>query len=196
MTLKELKKLHDMRAKGCVAYGEWNGKYYYAINKDFDNIGYDTISTEIKDILNSNRYNINEIKKIEYIGVEYAYSYLDPKSGEIPYPKTYASLFSHLKRKDFAGIRIKCVPRIPYKEGVCSKELNRYWTCAEKKLFSFQHFMKYVYITKRPCYYCLPVISSCFYLTDDFSEIRRLTNIETVYDASKAYTYFKFTEKN
>lgn len=196
MTLSELKKLHDMRAKGCVAYGKWNGKYYYAINKDFDDQKNKDIGNEIKAILEADSLINFATNEIEYIGVKFAYSYIDPDSNEPHYPKKYASLFSYLKRKDYAGIRIKCVPRIPYKKDEYNKELNRYWTCAEKKLFSFQHFMEYVYITKRPCYYCLPVISSCFYLTDDFSEIRRLTNIETIYDASKAYTYFKFTEKN
>ncbi len=158
-----LKKLHNERVKGCVAYGKDAGVTYFSIEGLRDTLPNDhKIKEMIKEIFG----------KSIFVGIEYSYAYIkpiikydDPNHKVEPYPKSYDSLFFRLNNGFAAGITFNELENpIGYWQNAYDKRYNRYWTCAEKKIFNYTNGKVEVYITKKPCYFCLPVVTKCHYL--------------------------------
>ena len=165
MTYSILKKIHDQNTDGCAAIGVFLGKKYFAINGLGKEDPESKFTKYIRDVCG---------EEMEFIGADYAYSYTKPQLVENAYPPNYYKFFNKLNNKRTARIMIPTVQRIIYDNVKYGKFPIRFWSCAEKKLFSFQYNMHDVYITKRPCYYCLPIISNCYYLTEKKKHIARL----------------------
>lgn len=202
LTLKEIKKIHKKRNSGCVAIGVWNKQKFFSINgvsyhKDYD----DKICEVVQKICKT---KTPYCKGVTQFIKNYKYSYLIPNNTNAIFdsagnyhniPK-YDAFFKRLNKNNVAGLYIPTVPRIPYLKnpnlkGKYKKMYDRFWSCAEKKLFSFQYHMQDVYITKQPCYLCLPVVSSCTYYNYKTKTLEIL-KIDKIITGNKRGTYFRF----
>lgn len=170
-----LRRIYEENTDGCAAIGEYGGIKYFAIK-----------GLAIDDHKNDYANQVRKIcgEEMEFVGADYAYSFVNPNMIVDAYPPTHSSLFSRLKKEKYARITIPTIKPIKYQLGAYDPLLNRYWTCAEKKLFCFNSDISNVYITRKPCYYCLPAINNCYYLDVDDRVIRKLKKDHVYY-----YTY-------
>ncbi|MCQ2796658.1 MAG: hypothetical protein MJ213_05135 [Bacilli bacterium] len=87
----------------------------------------------------------------------------------------------------------RCIVQpIRYKKGKYKAINNRFFTCAEKKLYLKLVSPEFVYTTRRPCYHCLPVIRSQYYFdSGSIYNINCIPEINKVHDR----VVYKYTRK-
>ena len=165
----EIKKKHDDNSVKCLAYGIGSNQNYFSVNGvDTEEANFDCCEGIVTIILR--RHSKKKLKKID---IKSSKSWIPPKKGKYDEPIDYKEFFDKLEIDGEANITIP-VLRVPlsynlrgsqYKEGY-----NRNWSCAEKKLFGSKYKIKEVYVTMRPCYYCLPSISTkTIYINGDYN---------------------------
>jgi len=72
------------------------------------------------------------------------------------------------------------------------KDYQRYFSCAEKKISTYSH-LDTVYVTKKPCYLCLPYLNNyCVYIDESdniIHKIQKLTCLVTLNSTSYKLIY-------
>lgn len=157
--IKHLAKNYLSNSRKCIAFGRYcNNTSRFSFNgfKNFSKYGDDALIQAITKILGNNA---------EYINDNYAFTVLNPTM-PIPYVKYLElSLYSMLNCYKTCTIILSFLLPNQLDYDDAKKYNHEYFTCAEKKLYSDKLPVKptKVYVTRRPCYHCIPVINNVYY---------------------------------
>ena len=200
--LAKLKDIHASALGNCVAYAY--GKKDNEPHKFFAIKG----KTKTKDP--KPKYFDMVVKIIgdnpTFCGYEYAFTILAPGIPKVlTNNETKKSFYEILEHRNYI-IGYKMIGKPYFKDEVhvfpidYSNEDNRYFTCAEKKIVGYyirefgKTIVNVIYTTKAPCYHCLSVIKSAYYLTDDSTDVKHVERNTSSYSKINGTTVFDYTK--
>ena len=169
-----------------------NSPYIFAINGISDNVPYDLL-TDIKRVLG------NDVKQAT---INYSFTILGLITDyyEITgakYHKAENDVYEHIRKGSsfILGFPELSNLRMYYfeKSTIKDKRVNRNFTCVEKKLLGYLYCYFYegcstIYVTKNPCYFCLPALRNARYI-DDFDN--KIYSIHSKYLGKKNFEFSK-----
>lgn len=158
--IKELARKHINDTRKCIAFGLFGDKKFFAFNgiDNLNSYGDIKLLNDIKHILGSNA---------EWKGDKYAFSVFNPSNPPKDIKTLERAFYSNIKA--FPNNFTYCfkafnMTHIDFTLGSYPKIDNRFFACAEKKLYNLDTKPKHIYVTGRPCFHCLPVVENVYFL--------------------------------
>lgn len=164
----DLKKLRAIKKKGCVAFVKMESATYYAVNGPEEGLAGET---NISKALES----MHETNVIIRCVFDDSYTVINPKmfGHYVVFKKNVDKMLNSLDTTREISIEDIIIP-MKHNDNYD----NSNWTCCERKIIGYLRdngIIKYfhsnteLYITKRPCLLCIPLVRKAYYLDDNLN---------------------------